>query len=93
MKASKNSIAQALKLADPTISRKHLLMAIDVPDCMTANMRYWYGTYNILPWNHRKAEEQTAAMAEAQRILALDAMERECLRDARDIREARSTCY
>jgi hypothetical protein len=69
MKYSKNSLAQAIKLLSPGITRKALFALIKVPACRQTSARYWEEAYNILPWQNRTESEQTAALAAAKKLL------------------------
>lgn len=68
MNPSKNAISQALKIINPAITKTELFTALNVPDTMTTTLRYWKGTYNILPWEERSEEEQNAALDAARKL-------------------------
>lgn len=69
MNPSKNAISQALKIVNPNITKEQLFVALNVPDTMTTTLRYWKGTYNILPWENRTQEERDAALEAAKQQL------------------------
>ena len=69
MKASKNALSQALKIVCPNITKGELLDLLDVPPTMTTSMRYWYGKYDIMPWEKRSAEEQQLAIQAAKELI------------------------
>lgn len=71
MRLTKNAIAQALKRVNPDIKKLELFHLINVPDTMTTNTRYWRETYDIKPWETRAAEERSAAIQEAQKLLGM----------------------
>jgi hypothetical protein len=69
MKPSKNAISQALRIVNPDLTKTKLLNLIGVPPTMTTSMRYWYGKYDILPWEKRSGDEQTAAIRVAKELI------------------------
>lgn len=69
MKPSKNAIAQALRIVHPNLTKGELLGLLRVPPTMTTSMRYWYGVYNILPWQKRTSDEQDAAIRAAKALI------------------------
>ncbi|HWB86339.1 MAG TPA: hypothetical protein VG675_19515 [Bryobacteraceae bacterium] len=69
MKPSKNALSQALRILNPHITKGELLNLLGVPPTMTTSMRYWYGKYDILPWEKRSGDEQTAAIRAAKELI------------------------
>jgi hypothetical protein len=78
VKASKNSLSQALKLVKPDITKEELFKLIKVPACFTTTTRYWLGTYSNKPWEQRSDEERTAALQRAKELVSEFSAKTDC---------------